>query len=56
MIGIRPLHQGEARDLNGARLFVVVGTDAGSKLARAETLGVTMLDETAFLRLIMAGT
>jgi DNA ligase (NAD+) len=36
--------------------FVVVGTDAGSKLARAETLGVTMLDETAFLRLIMAGT
>jgi len=36
--------------------YVVVGTDAGSKLAKAEALGVTMLDETAFLRLIMAGT
>ena len=36
--------------------YVVVGTDAGSKLAKAEALGVTILDETAFLRLIMAGT
>jgi DNA ligase (NAD+) len=36
--------------------YVVVGTDAGSKLAKAEALGLTMLDETAFLRLIMAGT
>jgi DNA ligase (NAD+) len=36
--------------------YVVVGTDAGSKLAKAEALGVTMLDEEGFLRLIMAGT
>jgi DNA ligase (NAD+) len=36
--------------------YVVVGTDAGNKLAKAEALGLTMLDETAFLRLIMAGT
>jgi DNA ligase (NAD+) len=36
--------------------YLVVGTDAGSKLAKAEALGVTILDETAFLGLIMAGT
>jgi DNA ligase (NAD+) len=32
--------------------FVVVGTDAGSKLAKAEKLGVATLDEDAFLRLL----
>jgi DNA ligase (NAD+) len=36
--------------------YVVVGTDAGSKLAKAEALGVTTVDEPAFLRLIMWGT
>ena len=33
--------------------YVVVGTDAGSKLEKARTLGVTTLDEPAFLQLIM---
>jgi DNA ligase (NAD+) len=33
--------------------YVVVGTDAGSKLEKARTLGVATLDEPAFLRLIM---
>lgn len=33
--------------------FVVVGADAGSKLVKARALGVTTLDEPAFLRLIM---
>jgi len=32
--------------------WVVVGADAGSKLARAKKLGVPTLDEDAFLRLI----
>jgi DNA ligase (NAD+) len=33
--------------------YVVVGTEAGSKLAKAEALGVATLDEPAFLKLIM---
>ena len=33
--------------------YVVVGTDAGSKLEKARSLGVQTLDEPAFLRLIM---
>ncbi|MCX6551426.1 MAG: helix-hairpin-helix domain-containing protein, partial [Acidobacteria bacterium] len=33
--------------------YVVVGVDPGSKLAKAEALGVTVLDEDAFTRLIM---
>ena len=36
--------------------YVVVGTDAGSKLEKARALGVTTLDELAFLRLIMFET
>jgi DNA ligase (NAD+) len=36
--------------------YVVVGTDAGSKLTKAQALGVTTVDEPAFLRLIMWGT
>jgi DNA ligase (NAD+) len=32
--------------------YVVVGADAGSKLEKALALGVTTLDESAFLRLI----
>ncbi|HUE88032.1 MAG TPA: NAD-dependent DNA ligase LigA [Vicinamibacterales bacterium] len=36
--------------------YVVVGSDAGSKREKALALGVTMLDEPAFLRLIMWGT
>jgi DNA ligase (NAD+) len=33
--------------------YVVVGADAGSKLEKAHALGVTTVDEPAFLRLIM---
>jgi DNA ligase (NAD+) len=33
--------------------YVVVGTDAGSKLEKARALGVPTLDEAAFLRLII---
>ena len=33
--------------------YVVVGTDPGSKLTRAREIGVTVLDEAAFARLIM---
>ena len=32
--------------------FVVAGSDAGSKLTRAEELGLTILDEKAFLQLL----
>jgi DNA ligase (NAD+) len=32
--------------------FVVVGTEAGSKLAKAEKLGVPRLDEDAFVRML----
>lgn len=32
--------------------YVVVGSEAGSKLAKAESLGVPILDEDAFLRLL----
>ncbi len=34
--------------------YVVVGTDAGSKLAKAKKLGVALLEEDAFLRLLGA--
>ena len=33
--------------------YVVVGTDAGSKLEKARSLGVPTLEEAAFLDLIM---
>jgi DNA ligase (NAD+) len=33
--------------------FLVAGTDAGSKLEKAQTLGVEVLDEDAFRALIM---
>jgi DNA ligase (NAD+) len=36
--------------------YVVVGADAGTKLSKAEALGVPILDEPAFLRTIMSGT
>ncbi len=35
--------------------FVVAGSDAGSKLAKAQALGVKVLDETAFEKLIEKG-
>ena len=33
--------------------YLVAGADAGSKLEKARALGVTTLDEPAFLKLIM---
>jgi DNA ligase (NAD+) len=35
--------------------FVVVGENPGSKLAKAEQLGVTLLDEEAFTKLLAEG-
>lgn len=35
--------------------FLVVGAEAGSKLARAEKLGTPILDEQAFIRLLVGG-
>lgn len=35
--------------------YVVVGAEAGSKLAKAQTLGVTILDEKAFLSMVGEG-
>jgi DNA ligase (NAD+) len=32
--------------------YVVVGTDAGSKLAKAEALGITLLDEDGLRKLV----
>ena len=34
--------------------YVVAGTDSGSKLEKAEQLGLQILDETAFLELLRA--
>ena len=35
--------------------FVVVGENPGSKLAKAEQLGVTLLDEDGFIRILDEG-
>jgi DNA ligase (NAD+) len=35
--------------------YVIAGSDAGSKLTKAEALGVTVLDEAAFMALCAAG-
>jgi DNA ligase (NAD+) len=32
--------------------YVLAGEDAGSKLKKAQDLGVTIIDETAFLRMV----
>jgi DNA ligase (NAD+) len=41
--------------VSGKTSAVIAGDSAGSKLARAEELGVPVLDETAFLRLLEEG-
>jgi DNA ligase (NAD+) len=35
--------------------YVVIGENAGSKAAKAEELGLTILDEAGFVRLLEAG-
>ena len=41
--------------VSGRTSFVVAGSSPGSKVAKAETLGVEVLDEDAFLRLLREG-
>jgi len=64
--GLERLSRGEAKELLeslGARVtsavssktdYVVAGTDPGTKLEKAERLGLQILDETAFLDLLRA--
>ena len=65
--GLEGYTRGQAADLlraRGARVagsvsantsFVVAGADAGSKLKKAESLGVPVLDEAGFVRLLAEG-
>ena len=41
--------------VSGRTTAVVAGESAGSKLAKAQELGVPVIDETAFLRLLEEG-
>ena len=44
-------HGGEVADSISKRVtLVVAGSDAGSKLAKAEKLGITVIDEDAFIK------
>jgi DNA ligase (NAD+) len=44
-----------AGSVSGRTAFVVAGASPGSKVAKAESLGVPVLDETAFIELLRAG-
>jgi DNA ligase (NAD+) len=44
-----------ASSVSGKTTFVVAGRDPGTKLAKAETLGVNVIDEDTFLRLLKDG-
>jgi DNA ligase (NAD+) len=44
-----------ASSVSGKTTFVVAGRDPGTKLAKAETLGVDVIDEDTFLRLLKDG-
>ena len=64
---LETMARGEAEDLiraGGGKVgnavtkgtsFLVVGADAGSKLAKAQQLGTRVLDEEAFRRLVAGG-
>lgn len=64
--GLERLSRGEAKEILesfGAKVtsavssktdYVVAGTDPGSKLEKAEQLGLQILDEEAFLKLLRA--
>jgi DNA ligase (NAD+) len=44
-----------ASSVSGKTTFVVAGRDPGTKLAKAETLGVEVIDEDTFLRRLKDG-
>ncbi len=49
---IRALGGNVSSSISSKTHYLVCGTDAGSKLAKAQELGVPVLDEAAFIRLV----